>query len=219
MDNQPAPKSPPPQRPVPRRRPNNSTFWLLLVAFAVILFLVFSNEKRKPNEIAYGQFYRELEGNKIASVEVQGSRIRGEYSEAPDGGEKTFEVTLPPFPLIDRDLDEKLRRSSGSDYSAAEPSDNTGMVLCRLLAGHRGPVRRPVVHVPPHPRPVPRRRADGRLQQEPGPALRDRATSRSPSTTWPAWRASRTSCRRSSSSSRTRRSSSGSAAACPRACC
>jgi cell division protease FtsH len=132
MDNEPAPKSPPPQKPVPRRRPNTSTFWLLLVAFAVILFLVFNSEKNKPPEIHYGRFYQELSNNKIARVEVQGSRIRGEYREAPEDGEKSFAVTLPPYPVIDKDLDEKLR-TLGSDYSAVEPSDSTGTVLVVYL--------------------------------------------------------------------------------------
>ena len=132
MDSQPEPKSPPPKRPVPRRRPNTSTFWLLLVAAAVILFLFFNNERDKPPEMTYGRFCQELQNNRIARVEVQGSRIRGALREAADDEDKRFVVTLPPYPVIDKDLDEKLRKL-GSDYSAVEPNDNTSTVLAVYL--------------------------------------------------------------------------------------
>jgi cell division protease FtsH len=139
MDNQPDPKSPPPQRPVPPRRSNLSTLWLLLVLAGVIAFLIFISEKGKPPEISYGRFCQELQNNKIARVEVQGSRIHGEFREAADSEGKDeekekakedtkFVVTLPPYPVIDKDLDEKLRKL-GSDYSAVEPNDSTNTVL------------------------------------------------------------------------------------------
>jgi cell division protease FtsH len=142
MDDKPQPSSPAPERTVARRRPNTSTLWLLLVAALVIGFLYFSGEREKRGEISYGTFREELQGNKIAKVEVQGAKVHGEFRESPQdpngkkdkaGKNLKFTTTLPPYPLVDKDLDALLRQNVGADYTAVEPGDNTGMVLAVYL--------------------------------------------------------------------------------------
>ena len=46
---------------------------------------------------------------------------------------KEFVTTLPPYPLVDHELDEVLRKKLGVDYAAKEPADNTGMLLVVYL--------------------------------------------------------------------------------------
>jgi len=124
-----------PQRPGAKgRRPSNTTFWVLVVVAAVIAFLYLTGGREKRLEITFGQFDRALREDKVAALEVQGSRVYGEFrapeatGEAPQKPTK-FVVTLPPAPLVPDDLKDLLRKNLGESYRAAEPSDNTGMVL------------------------------------------------------------------------------------------
>jgi len=138
MEDKPQQNPPSPEKPAPRRRPNTSTLWLVLVAMLVIAFLYFTSSGEKRGEISYGMFREELQQNNIAKAEVQGSKVHGEFRQPPresswqkEGAGKSlkFTTTLPPYPLVDKDLDELLRKNVGANYTAAEPTDNTGMVL------------------------------------------------------------------------------------------
>jgi len=135
-------------RPAARRRPSNSTPWLLIIAVVVIGFLVINSGKSGRVEISYGRFRSELERDNIAKVEIHGVRLQGEFRAAPkaevvekDGKKVTtsldlpteFYTILPPYPLVDKGLDEALRAKLGPAYTAVEPSDNTGTLMIIYL--------------------------------------------------------------------------------------
>jgi len=138
MDNLPN-GAPPPKSVKPRPRPNSSTLWLLLILGIVILVLWWSSPSQQ-SEISYGMFHAELERNNVARVEVRGAKIYGEFREPPvdpngrkenaDGHLHTkFVVVLPPYPLVDPNLDELLRAKVRQDYSVVEPNDSTNMLM------------------------------------------------------------------------------------------
>jgi len=124
-----------PQRPGAKgRRPPNTTFWVLVVVAAVIAFLYLTGGREKRLEITFGEFDRALREDKVAALEVQGSRVYGEFRATEETGQTPqkptkFVVTLPPAPLVPDDLKDLLRKNLGESYRAAEPGDNTGMVL------------------------------------------------------------------------------------------
>lgn len=139
MPNQPIPPTQPPKKDAPPR--SSSMVWLLVVLALVILFLFFTGERGKRTEIKYGYFREQLQQNNIASVEIQGRTIKGEFKTAPLDAkakpdknneqpqmEKKF-VTTIPLELVDRELDDLLLKKLGPNYGAAEPADNTFMVL------------------------------------------------------------------------------------------
>ncbi len=136
MDKQQTEKNPrgPHRHGAKGRRPNNTTFWVLLVVAAVIAFLYLTGGREKRVEISFGEFDRAIREDKVAALEVQGSRVYGQFrateesAEPPQKSDK-FVVTLPPAPLVPDDLKDLLRKNLGESYRATEPSDNTGMVL------------------------------------------------------------------------------------------
>ncbi len=139
----PRPEKTPPQKPTsaPPARLPSSTPWLLLIVAMVLLYIYVRSDGRR-SEITYGAFYEQLEKANIAKVDVQGSRITGEFVNPPldpegkpDAGktipklEKKFAATLPPYPLVGHELDTLLRSRLGNNYTATEPSDGTWTFL------------------------------------------------------------------------------------------
>ena len=131
-----------PGRPFVRQRPNTSLMWLLLVLLLVAGFLWFSGGSDR-SEISYGMFRRELQRDNVAKGDVQGMKLRGQFKAPPDDpdpkqGEakklkEEFVTVLPPYPLVDEQLDKELREKLGIQYKATEPTDNTGMMLTVYL--------------------------------------------------------------------------------------
>jgi cell division protease FtsH len=135
-------KSPTPKKPRPSPVPNQST-WLLLVAVAIVLtFIFYSNKANNRSEISYGMFRSQLEQHNIESVEIQESRVIGEFKKEPTDPDakaeagaappllkKKFETTLPPMARSDPALDHYLREQLDGKYSASEPADNTFWVM------------------------------------------------------------------------------------------
>jgi cell division protease FtsH len=71
-------------------------FWFVLGISALLLFQVIhpAPGKEPVPEISYSQFVSEAEAGSIASVNIEGGRIRGQYRE----GKGTFQLTGPSNP-------------------------------------------------------------------------------------------------------------------------
>jgi cell division protease FtsH len=161
MENQPEGKPSPPEKPetpdktsppetpdkTPPPRLNASMVWILMAVGMVVVFVYFSGRTPSRSTITYGTFRQELDKDNIAKVNMQGMKLHGEFKEPPpdpegekdDAGElpkfkKEFVTVLPPLVLDDKQLDKLLQERLGEKYSAAEPRDNTGMVLMFYLA-------------------------------------------------------------------------------------
>ncbi|MGW8257307.1 MAG: ATP-dependent zinc metalloprotease FtsH, partial [Thermoguttaceae bacterium] len=134
MDEQKTEKQPPslPERSPRNQGRNSSAFWLLLILAAVFVVLYYSSERVKRSAIDYGVFRHELDAKNIAKVDVQGSKVYGDFDTAPKGLEKSFVVTLPPFPLIDEKLGRQFEQL-GENYKVTEPPDNTLVLLLLYL--------------------------------------------------------------------------------------
>ena len=171
------------------------------------------NEALPRQRITYSQFSRAVGRRQYQRGRVHGLYVVGKFRTPPvghnqergeDGKEvETHENMHPDFsvtlsPLVGEDLDKKLLKTRSWSSLATEHRRH-GPAGHRLPDWHGPDLRFRVDHVPPGPRSVHGRRHPGRLQQEPGQALRNRRTSRSRLPTWPAWRASSTTWRKSSS--------------------
>ena len=157
------------------------------------------------DEVSYDFFREQLANSNISEVEfVDRTHLVGKFKNPPTdlvkrpvgskGTEQVVERKLKPdflvylSPLVGENLDELLL-SKGVVVKAQRATDGAGMLLAAYLIGFALMIGLVLVHVPPRSRPVHGRRHPGRLQQEPGQALRDRRTSRSRSPTWPGWKA------------------------------
>ena len=113
-----------------------------MVAVAVMLYMYYVHSEGRCSEITYGTFYEQLDNSNIVKVDVQGSRVTGEFKDPPldpekkkdrSGNvlklEKKFVTTLPPYPLVNHELDALLRKRLGNNYVATEPSDGTWTLL------------------------------------------------------------------------------------------
>ncbi len=235
MDNQPAGGGPPAEKPAPPRS-RIGTIGLLLLAIATLVLgvMVFTGDATKRSKIDYGFFRQQLKEGNVTELKIDGQKAYGKFKTIPklpepeadpETGEKR---AAPPdllqhfwtfiVPLAGENLDAEILNKVGANYSAAPISDGTALMLLfyvaitgLLLFGMWLMYRRARDQI-----------LGGGFLLVSSRARRNAtkpARSGSPSTTWPAWKASSTNWRKSSSSSRTRRSSSGSAAACPRASC
>ena len=146
MEKEPTKTPEPPEKTPPPRRFGTSTKWLLLVLVMVFAFLYFGGDSIKRSPISYGMFRRELAADNITAAEVQGAKVYGKFKKPPvdPRGKKDkqgklptlreeFVTVLPPYPLVDHELDEVLRKKLGIEYAAKEPTDNTGMLLVVYL--------------------------------------------------------------------------------------
>jgi cell division protease FtsH len=119
---------------------------VVLVLIVVLLLLFFGPRSEHRSEINYGQFIQEVDAGHVASVEIQGSRAYGEFTEPPPldlsgktdkAGqpvrlEKKFATTLSPLCLTGPELEVKLTKL-GHTYKAVEPSDNTLLLLAAYV--------------------------------------------------------------------------------------
>jgi cell division protease FtsH len=136
MDDRKEKKQPPstPDKPLVGQARSNSFFWLLVILAAVLAVAYYSSGREKRSEITYGEFRHELDAKNIAKVNMQGSKVYGEFAVAPKNMEKEFVTTLPPYPFVDQSLDQQLREQLGAKYKVTEPTDSTFTVLMVYLA-------------------------------------------------------------------------------------
>jgi len=94
MDSPTGDKAPQTGTPSPGQRPNPgiSTIWLLLILGAVVLFLFFSGKEATRSSVSYGLFREELAKNNVVEVNVQGTRVTGEFKEPPVDAEALTEA-------------------------------------------------------------------------------------------------------------------------------
>jgi len=117
-------------------------WWLLLVFIAVLAVLYFGGRGEQRSEIDFGIFYRELEKNNVASVDVRGRTILGEFREPPadpsgrkdsEGQpirlKKRFTTTVPPEGLTGDKLGALLIQNVGDNYKVTPESDHTFLIL------------------------------------------------------------------------------------------
>jgi cell division protease FtsH len=144
MENQPdRPRSSPP-KPAPRPRFNASSIFVLVIlaTFAAILLTRYNTSSR--SQIKFGLFCEELNRrpSNIATVEVKGLKIYGEFKDPPviPGGstdkegkperyQKEFFTVASLAALHDPHFDEQLRAAVGANYSVSEAGDNSGWVI------------------------------------------------------------------------------------------
>jgi cell division protease FtsH len=124
---------PNPQKPLTKQVRNNSAIWLFVILAGVLALVYYSSDHTKRSEITYGTFRSQLDKKNIAKVDIQGSKITGDFESPPKDVEKKFSATLPPYPLVDESLDRQLREQLGANYNAIEPTDNTLTVLSFYL--------------------------------------------------------------------------------------
>lgn len=132
MEKRPEGPPPSPEKPLPPPRLSTSSLWLLLILGLVCVYFamnVFADAGKKA-KISWGTFYKELGQNNVAKVEVKGMRVFGELKPTVEGQDGApFVTAIPNFALGDTKLDSLLREKLGENYTAEEPSDNTGFVL------------------------------------------------------------------------------------------
>ena len=139
----PRPEKNPPQKPTssPPARLSSSTPWLLLVVVLVLLYIYARGDGHR-SEIAYGTFYEQAEKANIASIDVQGSRVTGEFINPPldpegkqdaAGNFQNWRRNSPPpcrptrwWVMNSTPFCGKLL---GKNYKANEPSDGTWTFL------------------------------------------------------------------------------------------
>ena len=78
----PDPNTPPGKGQPPARRPIPPGFLIAIVVF-VILFMVFGPMFDRTPEINYGFFRQQLEAGNVASLDLQGMKVIGEFVNPP----------------------------------------------------------------------------------------------------------------------------------------
>jgi len=118
----------PPSRP---SRPLMTTPLIVMILCGFLLLMWLVNHSGSRAEMSYGAFRQQLDAGNVAKAEIRGSRITGRLKKSADpqhaAGE--FVTILPPGPLVDDKLDALLREKLGAEYTAADPPDNTGVVM------------------------------------------------------------------------------------------
>jgi cell division protease FtsH len=114
---------PPSVKPIPKQPRSNSLLWLLIILGAVFALVFYISNRPKQSEITYGEFRIQLEKKNFAKLNIDGSKVTGEFKSPPDKLEKKFVTVLPPSASLDQDLDRQLREQLGAKYNVTEPAD------------------------------------------------------------------------------------------------
>ena len=119
-----------------------SPAWMVAILVLVLGLLYFSSNQTKRSEVPWPEFYQELQKGNIDKVVAQGMTLTGQFKEPPLNPrakekeaahyQKDFVTTIPTFVLQDPAIDAMLRERV-PNYSAEEPSDNTGTLLMVYL--------------------------------------------------------------------------------------
>ncbi|AOY01770.1 ATP-dependent zinc metalloprotease FtsH [Jeongeupia sp. USM3] len=74
----------------------NIAIWLIIGLVLMTVFNQFTKRQETSNQIAYSQFMADVEGNRIASIEIEGNPLRGQWirGQRTDGSKFS---TLAPF--------------------------------------------------------------------------------------------------------------------------
>ncbi|BCL74530.1 ATP-dependent zinc metalloprotease FtsH [Jeongeupia sp. HS-3] len=74
----------------------NIAIWLIVGLVLMTVFNQFTKRQETSNQVAYSQFMSDVEGNRIASVEIEGNPLRGQWirGQRTDGSKFS---TLAPF--------------------------------------------------------------------------------------------------------------------------
>ncbi|GHD55823.1 ATP-dependent zinc metalloprotease FtsH [Jeongeupia chitinilytica] len=74
----------------------NIAIWLIIGLVLMTVFNQFTKRQETSNQVAYSQFMADVEGNRIASVEIEGNPLRGQWirGQRTDGSKFS---TLAPF--------------------------------------------------------------------------------------------------------------------------
>ncbi len=212
---------------------------LAILAVSVVALVLYNMQRGDgTSEISYGFFLEQLNAKpcNIAKLDLENLKGTGEFKEPPldpkakaEGKtnrkgepiklEKKFTTTLPVIFDQTGGLDRLLSSKLGDKYNVVAPTDSTYMLY--IISTFALPVLIIAALFIMF-----RRTRDsifggggilGFSKSPRGSTSWEIAAS--PSPTWPGWKESSRTCRRSSSTSRTPRSSSDWAAACPRASC
>ncbi len=130
----PDPGTPPAKIPPPARRSIPPGFIIAVVVF-VLLFMFFGEMFDRTPEISYGFFRQQLENENIASIDLQGLKITGEFNDPPldptgktdrKTGEpvkldKKFTTTVPA--IASQDLDNLILAKLKDKYKVTTPPD------------------------------------------------------------------------------------------------
>jgi cell division protease FtsH len=94
-------------------------FWLTIVVSALLLWKVVKSapEQQRSPDITYSQFMSDVEAGKVASVNITGNRIQGQYRD----GKESFRLTGPSNPGVFLD---KLK-DKGVEIVFKDPSAET----------------------------------------------------------------------------------------------
>ncbi len=134
----PDPNTPPAKIPPPARRPIPPAFIIAIVLFVIVL-MVFGPLFDRTPEINYGFFREQLEKGNVATIDLQGMKITGEFKPDSNGEfpldptktdrhgepvrlEKKFTTTLPV--LAGRDLDKLMLEKLSEKYKVTAPADS-----------------------------------------------------------------------------------------------
>ena len=123
----------------PRPRNPFGPFTLLLViGFFISLVFLFRSPTYHGTRVTYSYFVEQLEADNVKSVQFENDAIKGEFKKEPEReGQKlqiSFNTTLPPPQLEDRDLLPRMREF-GVEVKSDPPQFGPGMLINLLLLG------------------------------------------------------------------------------------
>ena len=109
---------------------------LLLVGLAVVAMIV-REQGTTPASISYDEFIRQIKADNIASVEITGNQLDGEFRKAAPGDIKIGEKKLTSFRLelsdyVGKNLD-TLLLDHDVRLTVKTPTDGTGFLLAIYL--------------------------------------------------------------------------------------
>lgn len=101
-----------------------------MLLFALVMWNTLSGAGSRAEDIAYSDFYSALESDKVESVEITGTQIRGTYKggESPTGAKPIFQTSLPN--IEDQELLPLLRKQG---VKIKAESDEAGLLTYALL--------------------------------------------------------------------------------------
>jgi cell division protease FtsH len=152
-NNKPIVEGPPSATPVrPRMRPAN--LWLMIAIVALLAFMFFSRPGASHSQIPYDFFWKQLQANNVAEVEIEGQTATGKFKKIPEAPKPVaaadatanaadskrepllaeFSVTLPPVdnPQLMALLNEKSNQE-GLRVNYQAQSDGMAMWLLLYL--------------------------------------------------------------------------------------
>ena len=103
----------------------NAFFWLVLLLLFILLYQVVNQADHEAGEIPYSQFLQEVKEGEVTRVELEGSRIKGQYVNRTD----PFVTTKPD----DDKLVDRLQKAD-VEFTVKEPSDQPWYLILLINA-------------------------------------------------------------------------------------